>query len=249
MKTAFHKIVYGLTMLGILCITDSAFGWHDKTHMAISKAAGYENWYNSAGSDVTKTKAGDKEGNNHWCNNNAGKDVTPEMALKQVKLYNNCIDGEGHLYGAIIASLRNYMDDKANPGKYAEYHMAFCAHYIGDLSMPLHNVPHDNFNKGHHNKNDGIVETKEVKWEEDVEKIASKIKKNMKKIELHNEEELAQAIARLANLSRELAAKMQSEKGPDGKPGRDMTEEEAYVQLSHSASLLQAVIAYANKTK
>jgi hypothetical protein len=177
MKRTSYKIVYVVTLLGILCITDSAFGWHDRTHMAISKAAGYENWYNSAGPDVTKTKAGTIEENNHYFNNNAQEVVTKEMVLDQMEQYNDPQDKEGHLYGAIIASVRKYIKCKANPGKYAEYHMAFCAHYIGDLSMPLHNAPNDKFNREHHNKNDGIVENKAVKWEKDVKKIASRIRK------------------------------------------------------------------------
>jgi DNA recombination-dependent growth factor C len=69
-----------------------------------------------------------------------------------------------------------------------------------------------------------------------------KNQKNMKKLEIHSEEELAQVIARIANRSRELADKMREK-------NRDMTEEEAYAQLGQSASLLQAVIAYANRTK
>jgi hypothetical protein len=54
-----------------------------------------------------------------------------------VKRYNDPNDEEGHLYGAIIASLREYMTGKKS-NKYAEYSMAFFDHCLGDLSMPLY---------------------------------------------------------------------------------------------------------------
>ena len=61
------------------------------------------------------------------------------------------------ILGAIIASLRAYEKDH-RAGKYAQYHLVYCAHYIGDLSMPLHNTAYDDFNEQHHEINDGIVE-------------------------------------------------------------------------------------------
>lgn len=229
-----YKIIAWLTLLSILFITGPAFGWHDKTHLAISQAAGYEGWYNSAGPDVTKTKAGDIEATNHWFNNNDEIYVTEEMVLNQVKRYNDPEDQEGHLYGAIIASLRDYKSGKQT-GKYAEYHMAFCAHYIGDLSMPLHNAPNGPFNKKHHSTNDGIVEFS-------VLNNIGFIQRNMYEIEIQNERKLAREIARIANSSRRLAIKL-------GKENRHMTQDEAYKQLFHSASLLKAVLVYAKGTK
>ena len=139
-------------------------------------------------------------------------------------------DEEGHLYGAIIASLRDYKIKKA-AGKYAEYHMAFAVHYIADLSQPLHNVQYDQFNKTHHSANDGIVDV-------DILDKIKEIEKNMYEIKLSSdnfEGDLAKEIARIAIISRQLALKMNAE-------NRDMTKEEAYIQLGHSASLLKAVL-------
>jgi hypothetical protein len=51
----------------------------------------------------------------------------------------------------------------------------------------------------------------------------------------HFEEDLVKEIARIANLSRQLGLKLRAE-------NRNMTKEEAYIQLGHSASLLKAVI-------
>jgi hypothetical protein len=233
MPRSSHQVIAWLTLLSVLFITAPAFGWHDKTHLAISQAAGYESWYNSAGPDVTKTKAYDREATNHWFNNNDENYVTEEMVLDQVKRYNH-EDQEGHLYGAIIASLRDYKSGKQT-GKYAEYHMAFCAHYVGDLSMPFHNAPNGPFNQKHHSANDGIVEFS-------VFNNIGFIQRNMYEIKIKNERELAREIAKIANSSRRLAYKLEKE-------NRDMTQDEAYKQLFHSASLFKAVLAYAKGTK
>ena len=120
-------------------------------------------------------------------------------------------------------------------GRYAGYHMAFCAHYIGDLSMPLHNVSYDAFNEEHHSVNDGIVEVGALN-------NIGLIQKNSYRIVIHNEHDLAREIARIANIARHLAMKMKRE-------NRDMTQDEAYLQLAHSASLLRGVLGYARGKK
>ncbi len=212
-----------------LCATPS-YSWHDQTHLAIAKAAGYKYWFNAAGADITKIKAGDLERLNHFFDNYENVSVTEKMIFDQVKNYNDPTDKEGHLYGAIIASLRDYRQAKLS-GKYGEYHLAFAAHYIGDLSQPLHNIPYDGFNKTHHSENDGIVET-------EVLNNIAEIEKHMYDIKLrpdHFEEDLAKEISRVANISRQVGLKLRAE-------NRNMTKEEAYTQLGHSASLIRAVI-------
>ena len=190
-------------------------------------------WYNCAGPDIAKIKAGNIESYNHWFNNTAEVEITPQIVMDQIERYNKrnkIFDMEGHLLGAIIASLRAYEKDHRS-GKYALYHLVYCAHYIGDLSMPLHNVAYDDFNEKHHDVNDGIVEDTILKEPE-------KITGHMYPITLSKkdfEADLAREIARIANLSRKLGYKLREEK-------RDMTKQEAYVQLGHSASLLRAVL-------
>ena len=230
-----QKILIFITLLIALHSSNIAFGWYDETHLAVAKASGYSKWYNAVGADITKIKANRIEGNNHFFNNSDNVEVTPEMVLDQAKKYNDPDDTEGHLYGAIIASLREYTETTKR-GKYAEYHLAFCVHYVADLSQPLHNTPYDDFNKMHHLTNDGIVD------ERILENI-SKIKKNMYTINLKQdnfEKDLAKKIARIANDARQLGYKLRRE-------NRDMTIEEAYRQLGHSASLLRAILGYLGK--
>jgi hypothetical protein len=222
-----------MIVLCILSLASQATAWHDRTHLAICKAAGFDRWYHCAGPDIAKIKAGNIESYNHWFNNTAEVEITPQMVFDQIERYNQrnkILDPEGHLLGAIIASLRAYEKDHRS-GKYALYHLVYCAHYIGDLSMPLHNIAYDDFNEEHHDANDGIVEDTILK---EPEKIAG----HMYPIILSKnnfEADLACEIARIANLSRKLGYKLR-----EGK--RDMTKQEAYVQLGHSASLLRAVL-------
>jgi hypothetical protein len=224
------KLISTILLIVPIVLSSTGYAWHDKTHIAIAKAAGYQYWFNAAGADITKTKAGAIEEKNHYYNNYENVPVTGKLVLGQARLYNSPSDEEGHLYGAIIASLRDYQK-KNSVGKFAEYPLAFAVHYIGDLSQPLHNLPYDHFNQTHHSANDGIVD-------EDILNKIKEIEKNMYGIKLSKdnfEEDLAREIARIANISRQLGFKIKAE-------NRDMTKEEAYVQLGHSASLLKAVL-------
>jgi hypothetical protein len=195
-------------------------------------------WYHCAGPDIAKIKAGNIESYNHWFNNTAEVEITPQIVFDQIERYNQrskLLDTEGHLLGAIIASLHAY-EKALRSDKYALYHLVYCAHYIGDLTMPLHDIAYDDFNEKHHGTNDGIVEDTILNEPE-------KIARHMYPITLNNnnfEADLAREIARLANISRRLGYKLRAEK-------RDMTKQEAYIQLGHSASLLKAVLQHYNK--
>jgi hypothetical protein len=199
-----------MIVLCILSLALQATAWHDQTHLAICKAAGFDMWYHCAGPDIAKIKAGNIEAYNHWFNNDVEAEITPQMVVDQMEHYNKrnkIIDPEGHLLGAIIASLRAYEKDLRS-GKYALYHLVYCAHYISDLTMPLHNIAYDDFNEQHHNANDGVVEDTILKEPE-------KITGHMYPVTLSKkyfEADLAREIARIANLSRVLGYKLRAEK-------------------------------------
>ena len=213
-------------LVAFLLSPSTSIAWYDETHLAISKVAGYNKWFNAAGPDVAKLKMRHREGHNHFVNNPRDTVVTPEMVMAQVERYNQK-DPVGHLYGAIIASVRDYIEFKKK-GRYAEYHLAYCAHYIGDLSQPLHHILYDDFNKSYHGKMDGVVN----------DEIFSKLDEiKIYPIEIKNEEDLVREITRIANLSLPLGYKLEDE-------NRLLTAEEAYQQLSHSASLMKAVLRY-----
>lgn len=217
-------------LLALLLVwAGSAHAWYDETHIAIAKVTGYAKWFNACGADMIKVKARRIEMSNHYANNPPGTTVTPEMVLSQVRQYNTH-DSSGHLYGAIIASLRDYIGSRRE-GKYAEYHMAFCAHYVGDLSMPLHNTLYNDFNKKNHAAMDGIINDEVL---DHLQEIA------IYPIDLDSEKDLAAEIARIANISMNLGYQLEEQ-------NRLLTREEAYRQISHSASLFRAILDYARR--
>ena len=178
---------------------------------------------------MAKLKAGDIERHNHYVNNAVDTIVTVEMVLDQSQKYNQ-LDESGHLYGAIVASLRDYLEVKKR-GKYAEYHLAFCGHYLSDLSQPLHNIAYNAFNQKYHEEIDGIIN--------------DEVLENLHRIKIHpidigSEEDLARVIAQIANHAKELGYKLEKE-------NRLLTKDEAYRQISKSASLFRAILDYIAK--
>lgn len=227
MKKIKYSIITLLTVLIVIVMTGSAYSWHDETHIAIAKAAGYEKWFNAAGADMLKTKVGFTERFNHYSNNSRGTVVTPDMVFRQIEKYNSKTDVMGHLYGAIIASLREYIKEKEK-GKYGEYHLAFCSHYVGDLSQPFHNTLYNAYNRKYHHVLESIIN--------DVV-LASIEKIKVYKIKIESEEDLAKEISRIANISVKKGYQIEDE-------NRLLTKAEIYDQISHSASLFRAILKY-----
>ncbi|EAT58880.1 hypothetical protein [Chlorobium ferrooxidans] len=222
------------TALLLLLNPLQTYGWHDKTHLAIARAAGFDRWYSAAAPDVVKSREVFRkiEEKNHYFNNNGAVPVSEVMVMEQLKRFNEPDDQEGHLYGAIIGSLRDFRDLKAT-GKYADYPLVFAAHYIADLSMPLHNSAYDAFNRERHSKNDGIIEG-------EVLKSIGIIRRSIYRITLASEADLAREVARVAEISRKLGNRMRMD-------NRDMSGPEAFEQAVHSASLFRAILLYVGK--
>ena len=230
MKKTHYLFVTLLSIFLIAAFAGNLYPWHDETHIAIAKAAGYRKWFNAVGADMAKLKAGDVEKFNHFADNPRGTVVTPEMVFEQVKKYNRPDDPKGHLYGAIIASIRDYLRYRQE-GKYGEYHLAFCAHYVGDLSQPLHNTLYDSYNRKYHKTTDGIINDEVL---DNIDRI------KIYPIKIESEKDLAKEIARIANLSMKKGYQIEDE-------NRLLTKEEAYEQISQSASLFRAILMYVGK--
>jgi hypothetical protein len=220
-----RRTIACLLALPLIFFSTQGWAWHDETHLAIAKTAGYEKWYNAAGADITKIKAGDIEKKNHYVNNPPDTVITAKMVLDQANRYNKPLDLKGHLYGAIIASIREYRTTKLK-GKYAEYHLAFCAHYVGDLSMPLHNTLYNEYNRKNHTATDGIIEDEALGNLSNIEIYS---------VVIRSEEDLAKEVARIANMSLKLGYQLE-------KDDRMLSNQEAYEQISHSASLLKGIL-------
>jgi len=180
---------------------------------------------------MIKEKLGNSKGHNHFVNNPRGMVITPKMVLGQVEKYNK-IDAHGHLYGAIISSFRDYLKKKET-GKYGEYHPAFCAHYVANLSQPLHNIEYTEFNRKYHKEIDGVVN-------DEIMESLDKIKTYP--VRISSEADLAKEIARISNQAMILGYKLEDEK-------RLLTKEEAYQQIGHNTSLFKDILDYVKDAK
>jgi len=212
-----------------------AMAWHDRTHIAVGVAAQFDQAYNLAGPDVAKLKVDTVEEYNHWVDNSETTTITKALIKGQIQKYNLGTEREkrGHLYGAIVAAIRAYQDESA-AGKFATYHLVYAGHYIGDLSMPLHNIDNHLLDTlPNHYENDHIVEN---------EITANMDKVKLLPITIKNEDDLIQNIALIATKSKGLGYKLLKEE-------RNMTKEEAYQQISQSASLFKAVLEYVGYSK
>ena len=230
MKKTKYAIVTVLTIFIVCVFAGNSYPWQDETHIAIAKAAGYKKWFNAAGADMLKIKAGFKEKFNHYANNPRGTLVTSKIVFQQVEKYNSKTDVMGHLYGAIIASLREYMKAKGN-GKYGEYHLAFCSHYAGDLSQPFHSTLYNAYNRKNHHILESIINADIL---DNIEKI------KIYEITIESEEDLAKEISRIANISVRKGYQIEDE-------NRLLTKEEIYEQISHSASLFRSILRYVDE--
>jgi len=230
MKKTKYLTIPLLAVYLVVSFAGNSYPWHDETHIAIAKVSGYKKWYNSTGADMAKLKAGDVEKQNHYVNNPRETIVTPDMVFQQINEYNKTNDLRGHLYGAIIASVRDYLKAR-DEGKYGEYHLAFCSHYVGDLSQPLHNTVYNLYNRRNHKTIDGIINDEVL---DNLDKI------KIYPIKIESEKDLANEVARIANLSLKKGYQIQDAK-------RLLTKEEAYKQISHSASLFKAILEYVKK--
>jgi hypothetical protein len=221
-----------LIMSGLLLSVPS-HAWHDRTHQAVVEAAGAPRLaYLAVGADMAKAKQ-PQERLNHYCNNVKGTVVTTKMVLDQVALYDTAEPAGGHLYGAIVAALAEYRKLQADPDKYALYPLGFAMHYIGDLSMPFHNMAYNDFNRTNHSKNDGVVDGED--------KLVAEIRSRMPKYPIvidqtNFQNSLATQVALIATRSTTLGYQLQE----SGTQVMGMTT--AYELLAQSAALLRAVL-------
>jgi hypothetical protein len=230
------KVSLGFLVMFLFVTSFSpAMAWHDRTHIAVGVAAQFDQAYNLAAPDVAKLKADTVEEYNHWVDNSEGTTITKALVKGQIQKYNVGTEREkgGHLYGAIVAAIRAYQDE-SGAGKFATYHLVYAGHYIGDLSMPLHNIDNSLLDTlPNHYDNDHIIEN-------EVATHMDKIK--LSPMTIKNEEDLIQNIVLIATKSKDLGYKLVKEK-------RNMTKEEAYHQISQSASLFKAVLEYVRYSK
>jgi hypothetical protein len=255
MSRVFRPLVL---ILSVLSWASLGYGWSCPTHELIAQEAGMANPRYACIADTSRNENYDLLVAFHFHNAAPIVRVTPAyvdaytVEKHSVKLYGDTVKPStvlvphkaGVLYWKIV-SLYQLMKQPKYPGDY-EYALMNIAHFIGDLSQPLHNFPH-----GIDPASDGTVYEKEGGWSlekhaefddrldppaltnEDREYLRGKVAP----MTITGVEDLKQKIADLANRSIALANACYA----DGK--RVMTKQEALGQVALSVSLLKAVIA------
>lgn len=236
----------------------NSYAWDCFTHAYIAKKAGIRIPEAACMPDIIRDENYDLLAPMHYHDAAPGTVVTPEYIDKYtVKEVIVNIDGRNlkillpHQAGVLYWKIVNLYEkmkslDKNKPDNRLayEYYLVTIAHYIGDLSQPLHNFPYGdnpasdgkiyfdegNFNKEYHIKFDeafdvyiGSSHTEE------------KINKTIKEIAISNSDDLKKEISKIANSAIKIANQCYKEK-------RMPNEEELIEQISWSVSLLKAVI-------
>lgn len=236
------------------------FPWSFKTHIFISKMAGIDKYAEiTCFPDIFKNENFFLLIPFHYHNPSPDITVTPEYIDKykveefEIKINDRTLKINvpsecGVLYWKIVdiyEKMEN-LDKSILEDKIAyTYYLISIAHYIGDLSQPLHNFPY-----GEEIASDGRVYLEEGKWNKENHikfdfildpylplrwKNLSKFKSMIKQIKINSIEDLKREISEIANSSLSLAKKCYKEK-------RILTVDEALSQIAKSVSLIQAII-------
>lgn len=150
-KSSFKAFV---VLLSIFLLSSNAFGWSSKTHIFIAQEAGIKYPEAACFPDLSKKDNDALLGPFHWHDASPNTIVTPDYIdrfqitegqyikvgspeSKPIKI--KFPDPAGVLYWEIMEL---YQAIKGATGWEREYYLTNIAHYVGDLSQPLHNFPY-----------------------------------------------------------------------------------------------------------
>ncbi|ACI20880.1 conserved hypothetical protein [Thermodesulfovibrio yellowstonii DSM 11347] len=258
-----EKLKYFIVFLILFFPISISHAWDCKTHAYIAKKAGIRIPEAACMPDIIRDENYDLLAPFHYHDASPDTVVTPEyidkFGIKEAFLL---VDGKnfrisvphpaGVLYWKIVQIYEKMKSlDRTKPDNVLayEYYLVSIAHYIGDLSQPLHNFPY-----GDSPASDGKMYEKEgyfnreyhIKFDEAFSHylntsadIHIKIDNAIKQIKLSSKEDLKKEISEIANSAIKIANKCYNE-------NRLPNEEELIKQISWSISLLRAVIISTN---
>ena len=255
MTRGLGRIFFIFIVLSIF--SNQAFAWSSKTHIFIAQEAGLKDPEASCFPDLSKKDNDALLGPFHWHDASPNTVVTPDYIdrfqiidsqyvkagfpeSKPIKI--KVPDPSGVLYWKIMEL---YQAMKSATGWEYEYYLTNIAHYVGDLSQPLHNFPYGTqpasdgksypqvgaWAKQHHLEFDDILESSLPLDKKSEEKFQAMIQPT----QIKSIDDLKREISKIANSSIALANKCYSEK-------RIITQDEASKQVALSVSLLRAII-------
>ena len=240
----------------IWMLSGNAYGWSCKTHLFIAREAGVADPQTACYPDLWKKENDALLGPHHW--HNAAPDAVVDAeyidrfqikeesfirlggtSLKPVKI--KVPDPAGVLYWKIVDTFRMLQDSR---GWEYEYYVSTIAHYVGDLSQPLHNFPYGSDPAGNgrsypeqgiwakkmHQEFDQTLDTSLPLSGDEAGRFAGMIKPPA----IVSVDDLKKEISRIANAAIALANRCYTEK-------RVLTREEALRQAAMSVALLKAI--------
>lgn len=251
-----------LLRLGFILVFSAAsasplWGWSSATHVFIAREAGLPNPEIACFPDEMRQEQITLFGPFHW--HNAAPDtvvdaayiedlkVEPEKYVKKSAPKGKTISlkvppATGVLYWKIVDLYDSLQGKK---GWQYDFYLGQIAHFVADLSAPLHNFPH-----GKDPASDGEVYPEIGQWSADrhgaydnalnswidgsPQKEAD-FRRLLTSVKVTNREDLKREVAKIANASIRLANKCYRENKPN------MTQEEALKQAALSVSLLKAI--------
>ena len=256
--TRIRFFAFCIIIVFILFFSSNVFPWSSLTHTFIAQKAGMPNPQYSNFPDLSRNENPSLFGPYHWHDPSPNTIVTPDYIDQyqitigdyvKVGVYDSkpikirVPDHAGVIYWEIL-DLYQKMKDKT--GWEYDYYLFNIAHYVGDLSQPLHNFPY-----GNEPASDGKVYEEIGTWAKDNHRAFEDILESSLPLDQKTEEifdtwinaptikssdDLKKEIAKVANHSIALANQCYAEK-------RIITKEEALKQIAKSVSLLKAIIA------
>lgn len=248
----------GLAILLAVGLSGQAWGWSGHTHIFIAKQAGVKYPEAACFPDVSWEDNEALLKPYHYHNAPPDAVVTPEyidnfaITSRSVKLPDGARvtirvpDESGVLYRRIVELYKRYTSKKYKPAWQYDYYEATLAHFVADLSQPLHNYPYldkpagDGLSYGQQGdwalKKHGSFDRRlddYLKKDPDQEKIPPGL---IVVPTIKSEDDLKREIAKIANRSIALANKCFAEQS------RIMTREEAINQAALSISLLKGIL-------
>lgn len=242
----------------VVGLSSSVLAWSSKTHMFIAQEAGMADPVSACFPDFSRNEEYNLLVPYHWHDAAPNTIVTPKYIdrfqvseetytkpdfPRSLPMKIRVPDPRGVLYWEIVELYKNL---KASTTQWEHaYYLSNIAHYVGDLSQPLHNFPYDSSPAG-----DGKVYPELGKWNEEhhtefdnaldsILPLGAKKRKYFRKmmipITINTIDDLKAEISKVANSAISLADKCYSQK-------RIISEDEALKQVAMSVSLLKAIM-------
>ena len=243
-------------ILIVLGFFSNAFGWSSETHIYIALEAGTKNPEITCFHDLSREENSSLLGPFHWHDAAPNTSVTPDYIdlyqitegmyvksgvpeSKPIKV--KVPDPSGVLCWKI---LELYQKMKGKTGWQYDYYLTNIAHYVGDLSQPLHNFPYGSepasdgkpypgiglWAKEHHSQFDSVLDSYLPLEGKEKEVFQTMIPP----VEIMTVDDLKKEISNTANSSIHLANRCYSE-------NRIITNDEALRQIARSVSMLRSI--------